>query len=87
MGWEESRRLTTYTFEASTKAVMPFICSLTVDNSSQKAVDLGRTVVVVKTFVVETVVGKTVQRISLREVFRKIRREKLRPKNTIYRPF
>ena len=31
---------TTYTLEASTKAVMPFICSLTVDSSSQKAVDL-----------------------------------------------
>ena len=31
---------TTHTLEASTKAVMPFICSLTVDSSSQKAVDL-----------------------------------------------
>ena len=32
---------TTYTLEASTKAVMPFICSLTVESSSQKAVDLA----------------------------------------------
>ena len=45
----ESGRLTTYTFEASTKAVMPFICSLTVDSSSQKAVDLVSETVVMKT--------------------------------------